>query len=141
MAGGACIHSVVLCSVVFCYCVNLQIRENDMGLKCQQKLPCAVHLWHQQVICFKTPIINKASGDATPINQENGVYKMNLWIPRSNSDPFSTTTGRKFMNSVDTRTAQEPTQAADICKETCEECNENVVEEDSVFLRRLAKRV
>ena len=39
-------------------------------------------------------IHNKASEQTVPIYRANGVYKMNLWMPKDTRDPKSVTTGR-----------------------------------------------
>jgi hypothetical protein len=83
-------------------------------------------------------IYNKVAVESTPIPRENGVYKMNLWIPRTNSDPFSTVTGKTIMNMDHTKDSEQESHTAGACPEECEKCNETG--EDSVFLRRLAKR-
>lgn len=82
-------------------------------------------------------IYNKASGESTPIYRENGVYKMNLWIPRNQYDPFSTVTGKTIMSTTDDKENDEFTM--DHEEHTNEECGE--CQDNSVFHRRLAKRV
>ena len=39
-------------------------------------------------------IYNKGSGEYTPIYKVHGVYRMNLWVPVDQSDPYGTTTGK-----------------------------------------------
>ena len=82
-------------------------------------------------------IYNKATGEGTPIYRENGVYKMNLWIPRNQSDPFPTVTGKTIMSITNDKETEELPKDSESCMDV--ECG--VCHDDSTFLRRLAKRV
>jgi hypothetical protein len=89
----------------------------------------------------KSYIYNKATQETTAIYRENGVYKMNLWIPRSQSDPFSTTTGKTIiMSTSNDADEEEVTKCGEHHTDVqCKSCNHD--DEDTTFLRRLAKRV
>lgn len=53
-------------------------------------------------------IYNPHSGQSLPIHKSNGVYRMNLWIPKDTRDPKSVTTGR--ISSIDQVQSTTPSQ-------------------------------
>ena len=75
-------------------------------------------------------IYNKTSGEYTPVYKVHGVYRMNLWVPADQSDPYGTTTG----NIV------QPSSGNEVSNANIPSDTDNNVGQDVVslgFLRRL----